>query len=380
MENEFCDYYNFNLNLKDFKEMPIKIMGTTFANNVYYIKDDYAKTWSVDLDKFTGRNSKGNKGIDCVIRYSDGVYQATVNAQGEIVTKKGKIYINDSDYREAPVSRCIDGYFKVSAGGDFTAAIGDYFWATRLAKRMASKGDKIDLGETMTARVCYGVLKGEPKIVIDIIKLNSMEEKSPKPESIRLGNLDIPYNFCKTIEEKFNAEHICMQPDETGTEIKWSEPTDWIYPDKQTDKARYDAAFQIKYGVYMWIGVKESEPENKYLYIGIVGTDRNKENTIGNRIFNQEMKNGIGFENGITKVECFRYSELKNSGELSANQVLCTVEMQCINNFSSFFGYNDLSLKTEPEKTIHNIYEGITIDGKSYSLKMLNKRKRYNNS
>ena len=54
--------------------------------------------------------------------------------------------------------------------------------------------------------------------------------------------------------------------------------------------------------------------------------------------------------------------------------------MQCINNFSSFFGYNELSLHSEPEPIINNLFDGICINDSNVNLQILNKKKRYNNS
>lgn len=382
-ETEYVDYYNLNGDLKDYKDIEIKVSGTAFGYNVYYLKDDYAKSWTVNTDGYP--NTRGYKGIDTIIRFQDSIFQATTNAQpsknaSNLVTKKGKKYISDTQYIEKEITRCSDGYYKISAGVEFTSTISDTFWATRLVKRMAKKGQKVDLGESMTARVHYEILKGEPKIVIDILRLNSLDNLKEIPKTLTLHGEEISYNFCRLIEQKFASEHICIQPEEASEDITWSSPTDWIYPDNKSYKAKYEASFQIKYGVYMWIGTKNSEPQKKYLYIGFVGTDRNKNNTVGNRIFNQEMKSGIGYENGIDKIECFRYSELKNSGKLSAEQVLQTVEMQCINNFSSFFGYNDSGSHSNPESIINNLFDGVCLNGQGYTLQLLNRMKRYNNS
>lgn len=330
-KTEFIDNYNYNVDMKEYKDITVKIIGTLFGYNVFYIKDDYAKNWSINTNCLI-TNTRGHQGIDTVIRYDGQQYFATISVQTakdrrNVLTKKGKKYINDTEFRETDISRCIDGYFKVSAGIEFTSAIADTFWATRLVKKMgemAKRKQNVDLGETMTLRVYYGIMKGEPKVVIDVLSLNPLDSLENKPDKLKINGEDVSYKLCKLIDEKFTAEHICVQPEKPGENIIWAPPTDWIYPGKKEHKAMYNAAFSVKYGIYMWIGTKNAEPNKKYLYIGIVGTDRNIKNTIGNRIFNQEIKNGIGAENGIDKVECFRYSELKNSGGFTAEQILKT--------------------------------------------------------
>lgn len=384
---EFIDYYNYNVDMKEYKDIDIKITGTAFGYNVYYIKDEYAKNWSINTDDFI-RNTRGNKGIDTIIRYEDNQFEATTSIQttkdnGNILTKKGKKYISDTDFIETDLSRCTNGNFKLSAGIDFTSMIADAFWATRLVRKMgemSKKTQSVDLGEYIKARVYYGIVKGEPKIIIDILSLHPLDSFENKPDKLKLNGEEISYNLCKLIDEKFTAEHICVQPENPGNEILWSPPTDWIFPDKKEHKAMYNAAFSIKYGVYMWIGSNKSEPNKKYLYIGIVGTERNKKNTVGNRIFNQELKGNTCIDNGIDTIECFRYSELKNSGNQTAEQILQTVEMQCINNFSSFFGYNSISLKAGPEAIINNLFDGVFVENEKFEIQMINKKKRYNNT
>lgn len=72
---------------------------------------------------------------------------------------------------------------------------------------------------------------------------------------------------------------------------------------------------------------------------------------------------------------------IKNSGKYSAGHILQTVEMQCINNSSSFFPYNEISKKAEPETAIHPLFRRVFDDKKQeYLLELLNKKKRYKNS
>lgn len=374
---KYIDYFNWNpIEKKDCKETKISVDKTSFNNNVYYIKiEEYTENWSIQYDILTGRQN----GIETYIKYDEDMFSASTSAQDKTVEVEGIKYISDSEKSEEKLVRCF-GRFKISAGIDFTSKIADDFWATRLATRMSKKREKVNLGEYMRVRAWYGMIKGKPRLGLEILDLNPLDKQEPKPSYINLGKEKIPYEFCKEIEAKFIAEHICIQPEEPAADVEWKVPTDWI-SGLHTNSEEYKAAFRVKYAVYMWIGSRKRDSNKKYLYIGIVGTDNNRQNTVGNRIFDQELKNGIAAENGIDQIEYFRYSELKNSGKYSASHILQTVEMQCINNFSSFFPYNEISKKAGPETVIHPLFRRVFDDKKQeYLLELLNKKKRYKNS
>lgn len=203
-----CVENTTNINLAKEKCTPItiKVTGTSFECNVYYFKDSAAKNWQINSNNPSGLNCRNNKGIDARILWDNKIFTVNINAQPNVHGDN----IQTQMVGKNEVTKCTNGYFKISAGVEFTSSIEDIFWATRLAKRFAKKGEKVDLGESITAKVCYQVRGSEPKVAIEIIELNPLDKLPDKPKTISLLGEDIPYNFCRAIEEKFAAEHVCI--------------------------------------------------------------------------------------------------------------------------------------------------------------------------
>ncbi len=257
------------------------------------------------------------------------------------------------------------------------------FLVTQFYSRM-SHTTKGSIDEKIQAKLIYYVEEQQPKLNIEITACIQ------KQGNLMINEREIDADLCRDIEQKFREAHIIFGA-ESGSdkEVKWKKPFDWIVvpkegnnPDKydETEISSLKGKEQLKAtnAVYMWVGHLIGKPNEKYLYIGIVGVRDNEGNTVGKRILDQERKIGIAYNNGII-IDKLRLSEMDSCGEsVSIDEALQTVEMQCINNFSAIFGYADSS--KPKEDIISNLFDGVTDnEGNSFTMRLLNNKKRYHN-
>ncbi len=253
------------------------------------------------------------------------------------------------------------------------------FSVTQFSSRMSGSFPE---NESIDVRMIYYVEQEKPYLDLIINKINKYDGKV----TVACGEIDA--KVCRLIEGKFHDAHIVVHNDNlNSTDVLWKKPFDWYDVPKKNDVDTYDESkivclkkqeeFKEKYAVYMWVGHKKNEQNEKYLYVGIVGTRGNKDNSVGKRILDQERVTGIAAQNNVI-IDKIRFSAIEKIGSnVSMDEVLQTVEMQCINNISSLFGY--ISTSKPKEKIISNLFDGIYFDSEVSSFKLLNDKKRYHN-
>ena len=358
---------------KEYIELNIKIpiTKTIFNSSALYFEHIEIEKWEIKAE-FSSNEKYEQSGVNIIICFHDDLLKELgIRDDPRFI---GSATASSLSQRKKEERKFLLGYAKngrlklsIRNAAYFKQLISDTFWATRHAVRMSGER-KTDIGEYMEAKLCCEKYSNRPVGVL-ITGLQTY-----KGDTMKIGGEDVPTEYCRRTEEMFAAQHIPLQPETPGKDIEWRPPTDWIDPER--DKEKRSAAYKVKSAVYMWIGSDPKRPLEKYLYIGMVGTERNEENSVGSRIFEQEFRTGIGAQNGLTP-ERFRYSELRNSGEKSAENVLKTVEMQCINSFSALFEFGGKG--NDKDSVIHPLFGGVWDKSGRYSLKLLNKDKRYKN-
>lgn len=253
------------------------------------------------------------------------------------------------------------------------------FSVTQFSSRMNGSFPE---NETMDVRMVYYVKQEKPYLDLKINRINKYDGK------VIIAGGEIDAEVCRLIEEKFRNAHIIPQNvNLNSTDVLWKKPFDWYDVPKSADVDTYDESgivrlkrleeFKEKYAVYMWVGHKKNEYKEKYLYIGIVGTRGNRDNSVGKRILDQERVTGIAAQNNVI-IDKIRFSAIEDIGStVSMDEVLQTVEMQCINNISSLFGY--ISTSKPKETCITNLFDGVHLDSEVASFELLNDKKRYHN-
>ena len=186
------------------------------------------------------------------------------------------------------------------------------------------------------------------------------------------------YDYIKRILRK---SHCCKHGNETINTKIWETSVPWLDPKNKEDSI---VAKEIYYAIYMWIGHNENIPEEKYLYIGIVGVDKvnaKNENSVWNRIFIQEKNDTIRKNNNVV-IDKYRYVSLnKNSDiikdEAKRSELLKTIEMQTINNMSALIGYKyNYAINEYIEPQI----DSISMRKTDYKIFLLNIENRYHNT
>lgn len=254
------------------------------------------------------------------------------------------------------------------------------FAVTLFADRM---NGSISENESIEVTMVYYVEKEKPRLDLTINKVNKYDGK------VVVEGGEIDAKVCKLIEDKFRNAHIIAPNNEKlhDGDVYWKKPFDWYevpkkksideYDEEKIVKLKNQEEFKEKSAVYMWVGHKKGDQNKKYLYIGIVGTRGNKGNSVGKRILDQERITGVAAKNNVI-IDKIRFSAIERIGNnVSIDEVLQTVEMQCINNVSSLFAYS--SNKNNKEQIITNLFDGVCFDGKTASFELLNDKNRYHN-
>ncbi|MCR5672684.1 MAG: hypothetical protein K6F87_03090 [Lachnospiraceae bacterium] len=310
---------------------------------------------------------------------------APVQVSNTVISADDEVNVDDWSKDVIHNTKRIDIYEQVliTLSDEVLCDLEKVFTATLFFNRM-NEGGKKGFKELIKAKLTYSVKEQQPRLDMEI------KECVPYEGTIDVNGCSVDAGLCRAIERKFRDAHIVSGAVlAKENEVRWKPPFDWIdVPKKEGNEDKYDedgikTLFQrfeqlrAINAVYMWVGHKKSKNAEKYLYIGIVGVRENGDNTVGKRILEQEKK-GIAGENGII-IDRFRFSEIESCGKnVSVDEALQTVEMQCINNFSAFFEYAESS--RPKEEIIHNLFSGVVMENESVStMRLLNNKKRYHN-
>ena len=334
----------------------VSINGKLYELGVTDVATEKNKTKKVTVvHQITNRNIEGNDEIDLEDWKNDkGVvkYTAKRPEQGTNI----RIFLSDDVLRELQY----------------------IFSVTLFSARM---NEKLPKHETMDVRMTYYVQEEIPHLDL------AVNTCYPYQDKVMINGLKIDADLCRIIEDKFQKANIIEKSTEPkSAEVLWKTPFDW-YDVPKIEEDKYDenginnllssVEFQSKRAVYMWVGHKKGNTKKRFLYVGIVGTRGNKGNSIGKRVLIQERLEGIAHKNKVI-IDKIRFSQIDKVGDnVSVDEVLQTVEMQCINNMSALFGYVDTS--KPKENTIHNLFEEVWIDGNVVSFELLNDKKRFHN-
>lgn len=214
-------------------------------------------------------------------------------------------------------------------------------------------------------------------------KENNSFREIPTSKDVDINELEKKYpeyqDFLNAVKEKLVIYHKCIvQNKPIDKEIPMTRATDLVEPSIEKERAK-----KTCFALYMWYGKKEQSCFENNVYIGIVGVDRDNsknENSVWNRVFEQEQKNGIAAENNVT-IERYKYIGVDmDHYPKRRSEFLQTIEMQCINNLSSLFSYNEISLKSRKEDIINPLWEGLHVNNYDVKINLLNKDKRYHNN
>lgn len=258
------------------------------------------------------------------------------------------------------------------------------FLVSSFVRRMNSEIEdmrSVSIGEGFKGLVRLKVENGVPTLYL---KIQELVLKNKPTDEIVLGDSKLSGAVCSLIEKKFLESGITLNVNNSKG-ISWHEPTDWKeLPDTKTERKnlldKY-ASFPYNYAIYMWIGHKPAVADEKYMYIGMVGTNINKDHGLGKRIFEEQYdKDGIAKLNGVI-IDKFRFSVLNNNDRYDVEDLIKTVEMQTINSFSAFIPYTHDKINPDSEPTIHAMFDGIVDEtGNTYKIRLLNRDKRYHNN
>jgi len=393
---EYIDYYDYNQNKQLVDNCMVSINGTIFKSNVFCIREEFARNWLVREAHTPGLKIR-NRGLQAYIYYEGKWFSANVNAQEDSNAKKkgrsnvqpvlGRKELEDGTLEEnVKLLRCVDGSFKINFDEALTVQLAEKFSATAFAVRMNEKKYKtIDVGECIPMQVAYTVTKGEPVVYMalaDQIKLSAApgtgaEEpdaaaSAPKTlDMVRLKDEDpveidgtkIPAALCRKLEERFTGMRIAIQPQKASDDkICWDVPSPWY------DISQLDKLGGRKFAVYMWRGYEKKDPGVQYIYVGIAGNKDTSQNTVRDRISSEQK------ERPHIKVTHFRFSALQSWGKYSPAEILKTVEMQCINNFSALF-----PLAHGDDPVVIPVYEKAGVGEDAFILKLENRANRFRN-
>lgn len=276
-----------------------------------------------------------------------------------------------NDYIPGKAFRGNVDYF--SSLGDLQSELEEIFSATKFVSRMRPASDAVNIGEKLLCKFKYVVKGGKPTLYLAITEAITV----PDDEMIDVmkDGRTMAASLCRELEKRYAIQSIPVVKNDAHDVAFWRKPMDWIQlPANDSEKSRVLSQHDAKYAMYMWTGHKPNCPD-LYVYIGIVGTDRNENNTVGKRIM-QEQKNGIAFENDVI-IDRFRYAALSNNTAIDTDELLKTVEMQCINAFSAFLPYTDDKYNT-PDKDISPLLTGVVgNDNVPRRVYLLNRFKRY---